>query len=80
MVDDSFAQDGRMLDARQPGPVVLEHVIRALCRGLSNVTPAHIMQTLQYLTSEVGTPFSDFWGQMRLLVSLVRCFGQVAPD
>ena len=80
MVDDSFAQDGRMLDARQPGPVVLEHVIRALCRGLSNVTPAHIMQTLQNLTSEVGTPFSDFWGQMRLLVSLVRCFGQVAPD
>ena len=80
MIADSFAQGGRMLDAQQPGPVVLEHVIRALCRGLSNVTPAHIMQALQNLTVEVGTPFSNFWGQMRLLVSHVRCVGQVAPD
>ena len=80
MIDDSFAHGGRMLDAKQPDPVVLEHVIRALCRDLSNVTPARIIQALQNLTVEVGTPFYDFWGQMRLLVSHVNCVGQVAPD
>lgn len=79
-IDDSCAHGGRMLDACQPGPVVLEHVIRALCRGLSTVTPVLIMQALQNLTVEAGIPFSVFWGQMRLLVSHVRCVGQVASD
>lgn len=69
----SFAQRGRMLNERQRGPVVLEHIIRALCRGLSTVAPALIMQALQNRTVEAGTPFSSFVGQMVAGLACALC-------
>ena len=38
------------------------------------------MQALQNLVAPHGTPFSVYQGELRLLVSNVRCSGQVAPD
>ena len=46
---------------------------------LSRATPAAVMQALQNLVVPVGTPFSSYLSEMRLLVGNVRCIGHVAP-
>ena len=38
------------------------------------------MQDLQNLVLPVGTPFSSYLSEMRLLIGKVRCIGRVAPE
>lgn len=57
MVTDAFALGGRLLDAGQRGSEVLQHIIRALCRGLSTATPAVVMQALHNIVVPQGTLF-----------------------
>lgn len=73
MIGEAFAQRGRLQDAGQHGPTVVQHIIRSLCRGLSRATPAAVMQTLQNLVVSMGTPFSTYLSALRLLVENVRC-------
>ena len=80
MAADAFGQGGKLLDTGHNGQTAFDHVLRALSRGLSKASPAAVMQTLQNLVVPQGAPFSEFQGQMRLLVSNVRCVGQVAPE
>ena len=80
LVTDAFAQSGKLLDAGQNVQEVFDHILRALCRGLSRASPATVMQALQNLVVPHRTPFSVYQGELRLLVSNVRCSGQVAPD
>ena len=80
MVGEAFAQGGRLQEAGQHGPTVLQHIIRSLCRGLSRATPAAVMQALQNLVVPAGTPFSTYFSELRLLVGNVRCVGHVAPE
>ena len=80
MIADSFAQGRRLQDEGRRGPDVLQHIIRYLCRGLSRATPAAVMQALQNLVVPVGTPFSVYLSELRLLVGNVRCIGHVAPE
>ena len=47
---------------------------------LSRATPVAVMQALQNLVVPVGTPFSSYLSEMRLLVGNVRCVGHVAPE
>ena len=80
MIADAFAQGSRLQDEGRRGPDVLQHIIRSLCRGLSRATPAAVMQALQNLVVPVGTPFSVYLSELRLLVGNVRCIGHVAPE
>ena len=80
MVGEVFAQGGRLQEAGQHGPTILQHIIRSLCRGLSRATPAAVMQALQNLVVPMGTPFRTYLSEMRLLVGNVRCVGHVAPE
>ena len=80
MIADAFAQGSRLQDEGRRGPDVLQHIIRSLCRGLSRATPAAVMQALQNLVVPVGTPFSVYLSELRLLVGNIRCIGHVAPE
>lgn len=80
LVADAFAQGGELMDAGQSGQAAFDNILRALCRGLSRASPAAVMQSLQNLAVTQGTSFSKYQGELRLLVSNVRCTGQVAPD
>ena len=80
MIADAFVQGSRLEDEGRRGPDVLQHIIRSLCRGLSRATPAAVMQALENLVVPVGTPFSVYLSELRLLVGNVRCIGHVAPE
>ena len=47
LVTDGFAQGDKLLDAGQNGQEAFDNILRALCRGLSRVSPATVMQALQ---------------------------------
>ena len=47
LVTDAFTQGGKVLDAGQNGQEVFDHILRALCRGLSRGSQATVMQALQ---------------------------------
>ena len=80
LVATAFTQGSKLMEDGCCGHDAFDHIIRALCRGLSKTSPAEVMQTLQNLVVPQGTPFSAFLGELRLLVSNVRCVGQVAPE
>ena len=80
MIADAFAQRSRLQAEGRPGADVLQHIIRSLGRGLSRATPAAVMQALQNLVVPVGTPFSVYLSELRLLVGNVSCIGHVAPE
>ena len=80
MIAEAFSQGERLQKEDRLGPDILQHVIRCLCRGLSRATPAAVMQALQNLVVPVGTPFSSYLSEMKLLVGNVRCIGHVAPE
>ena len=72
MVAYSFAQGSRLQAEGRRGPNELQHIIRSLCGGLGRATPTAIMQALQKLVVPVGTPFSVYLSELRLLVGNVR--------
>ena len=80
MIADAFARGSHLQAEGRRGPDVLQHIIRSLCRGLSRAIPAAVMQALQNLVVPVGTPFSVYLSELRLLVGNVRCIGHVAPE
>ena len=58
----------------------MQYIIRSSCRGLSKATPAAVMQALRNLVMPVGTPFSVYVTELRLLLANVRSVGHVAPE
>ena len=80
MIADAFAQGVRLQAEGRRGPDVLQLIIRSLCRRRGRATPAAVMQALQNLVVSVGTPFSVYLSELRLLVGNVRCIGHVAPE
>ena len=80
MIADAFARGSHLQAEGRRGPDVLQHIIRSLCRGLSRATPAAVMQALQNMVVPVGTPFSVYLSELRLLVGNVHCIGHVAPE
>ena len=79
-VADAFTQGGKLLADGRNGQDAFGHTLWALCRGFGKMSPAAVMQTLLDLVARQGTPFSVFLGELRLLVSNVRCVEQVAPE
>ena len=57
-----------------------QHIICWLCRGLSRATPAAVVKALQNLVVPVGTPFSNYLSEIKLLVHNARCIGHVALE
>lgn len=55
MVVDAFAQEGKLLDAKQSGQAAFGHIMRALGRGLSKALPGVVMQTPQKFLVPAGT-------------------------
>ena len=80
LVVNAFAQGGKLLDDGAGGPDAFDLILRILCRGLSRASPAAVMQTLQFSVVAPSTPFSTYLGELRLLLSKVRCTGPVAPE
>ena len=79
-VANTVAQGSKLLEDGCCGLDAIDHILRSLCRGLRKANPAAVMQTLQNLVVPQGTPFPVLLGELRLLVSCVRCVGQVAPE
>ena len=80
MIVEAFSQRGHFQNEGRHGPDTLQHIFRCLCRGLNRTKPAAVMQTLQNLVGPVGTPFSRYLSEMRLLVGNVGCIGHVSPE
>ena len=49
MVVGAFVQGGKLLDAGQSGQTAFDHILRALCRGLSEASPAAVMQGVKFI-------------------------------
>lgn len=54
------------------GPAVLNRVVRVLCRGLSQATPAAVMQSLQNAVATSEVPFATYLVELGLLVGRVH--------
>ena len=49
MVVGVFVQGGKLLDAEQSGQTAFDHILRAFCRGLSEASPAAVMQGVKFI-------------------------------
>ena len=61
MIADAFARGSHLQAEGRRGPDVLQHIIRSLCRGLSRVTPAAVVQALPNVVAPLGTPLRVYF-------------------